>query len=386
MAKKRVAAPKRPTPRRAPLPVQPPQPEPMNGKPASEPEPVTVPVPVPEAPPQTHPDCERADRITLLVEVKEEPIRYFHDPLIPAGCLTFVVGRKAAGKSTFGAWLCTNATRPLVLAGAEESVSAQLLPRLRAMGADLVNVGLLRDFRWQLPDHRDKLLERVREHRADLLWIDPIDNYVNVRTENDPDTVRAALEALVRIAHATGCAVVCARHPAKAKDNLMPGSRHWTNVPRVILELVRDDGPPRRRFIRCHEDSLNSDIRPRFFDLVGEKRKAPILKWGEFLDEAEAAAAAERDRLERTKIDEATELLRGLLSEGELESTFIYLRAEQERLGERTVRMAKDRLGVVVERRGNARDHKSYWRLPTPDSGTPAGTDGHTPSQQGVCP
>jgi energy-coupling factor transporter ATP-binding protein EcfA2 len=312
---------------------------------------------------------------------------WFATDLIVAGELTFVIGEPGAGKSTFGAHLCRLAQRPMILPGYEESVESALIPRLRAGQVRLETTLILDGRQWSLPQDRATLGQVVVDHQADLLWIDPIDTYVSMGSENDGPEVRAALESLVRIAHDTGVTVVAARHPGKQPSNLLPGSRQWRAVPRGLVRLQVDAGPPLRRYI-SRVKPLTGDQPPAMeYTLLGDPGEPCRFSLGSPVSQGTLDLVGESDQVERRKIDDAEHLLRGLLADAEQESSYIYAAAERERLGDRVVRRAAARIQVIVRREGVGREHRTIWRLPTPatpDRVTQTPPPGQTPSLGGV--
>jgi hypothetical protein len=197
-----------------------------------------------------------------------------------------------------------------------------------------------------------------------------VDSYNGDAQENDGPAVRTCLEALVRVAQDVPCAVVAARHPGKLVTNLCPGSRQWYAVPRAVIQLTYDEGPPERRFLKVRKPAAGSIPQPRKYDLVGAPKEPKRFVLGSVADASDVEVSEVGDRIDRWKIEQAEELLRGLLAEGEQESGYIYQTAERERLGDRLVRKAAQRLGVIVRREGTGKEHRSCWSLP--DSGTPA--------------
>lgn len=316
--------------------------------------------PPPAPPPERTPGTGR-----LLSAVARSAPTWFVDPLIPAGCLTLVVGDPSTGKSTFGAWLCSQAQRPVILPGNEEDVSCALLPRLLANGVDPQRCLVLDDRLWSLPTERRALTTLLRSHGADLLWMDPIDSYVGETPENDGPGVRAALEALCLIARDVGCAVAAARHPGKQPGNICPGSRQWRAVPREIVELLYDAGPPEQRVLRLRKDPYSRGDGPRAFALEGEPRQPKRFTLREGVSAELADSLGEGDAVDRWKIDEAMALLRAVLADGEQLARDCYKHAEDLRLPERTVRRAAARLGLQLRREGQGLNHRVYWALPS---------------------
>jgi len=360
-------APPQPRPRRKPGP-----------KPTPTPTPDPVPPdPVPPDPVEFRPGNARARPGRLAHTIQRRPVEWFLPDLIPQECLTFLIGTPGAGKSTCGAWLCSRAKRPAILPGCEESVEVSLVPRLAANGVALERCLILDGRLWSMPHDRQALTDVLQRHRADLLWIDPVDTYVQECGENEGQGVRAALEALARIAVDVPCTVVCARHPGKDPRNLCPGSRQWRAVPRVILQITLDDGPPVRRYLRMVRDPFGGDVGPREVHLDGFGRMPRTFRLGDLASASAVETSSISDVIDRTMIDAATDLLTALLAGGEQESKAIYKHAEEERLKDRTVRLAARRLGVIVRREGVGLEHRAYWSLP--HSGTPAKTHSDTP-------
>ena len=235
-----------------------------------------------------------------------------------------------------------------------------------AHGVELDQVRLIDKGDWQLPHCRDRLADQVERFGADLLVLDPVSSYLaDGLSENDGTAVRAVLEALAWIAERTGACVVGVRHPGKASENVMVGSREWNAVPRSVVELVNDQGPPARRILRHYKDSLGQDFPPRCFELVGDQGKAKVFTLADTIEASAAALAKEvPDRHERGKIEQAVAGLRDLLAEGEMEASAVFKWGENEKLAERTMRYAAERLGVIIRREGKGKGHRSLWSLP----------------------
>jgi len=309
--------------------------------------------------------------------VASRPVSWFIPDLVPKECLTMLIGPPDAGKSTCGAWMCSVAKRPAILPGYEESVEIMLRPRLEKNGVKLNQCLLLDGRPWQLPHDRQLITDTLIRHGADLLWVDPIDTYVSDCSENEGQGVREALESFARIATDVGCAVVAVRHPGKNPNNLCPGSRQWRAVPRVILQISVDDGPPIRRFMKMFRDPFGSGNKPREVHLEGFDRQPKVFRLGDLAKPSDVESASVSDVIERTMIDSAAELLKLLLANGEVESSNVYKHMEQERFKDRTVRLAARRLNVFIRREGSGLEHRSLWSLT--DSGTPAHPESDTP-------
>lgn len=318
-----------------------------------------------------------------LSDVREEETEWLVANTIPKHTLTLVVGMPGTGKSTFGAWLTAKAKTPGLIPGSEESVKAALRPRMAAAGVDLDRAILLDGRQWTLPRDRLRLAQVITDGQIDFLWIDPIDGFMGEESENDGPRVRAMLESLHRIAENTKCTVVAARHPGKAVDNICPGSRQWRAVPRVIIKLAKDSGPPVRRFLSVFKSFQGGEPLPREF-AINRVGKSGVFELGKEVTEADASTGDVLDRIDRCKIDEAQALIVALLADGEQTSTAVHNRGEQERLGERLMRRAAERIGVQYRREGVGVDHRVYWSMPVKSADDKSGastpdTATHTP-------
>lgn len=348
-----------------PLPPPPPKPS-QNGSTPSEP---WLPRPTPSEPKGYEPGNSRPAVGRLAVFIQRRPIEWLIPDLVPRDTLTFLIGMPSCGKSSFGAWLASQAQRPAILPGSEESVEAALIPRLAANQVALERTLILDGRLWSMPHDKAGLVAALRDHRADLLWIDPIDSYAGEAQENDGQAVRAVLESFVALAAAVPCAVVAARHPGKQAGNLCPGSRQWRTVPRQILHMTVHEGPPLRRFIAVVKEPTGARPRPRECRVFGEPGEPGRFTLGPEVSDAELSGTDESDEVERWRIDDAGAFLLAILKDGELESGEVYKRGEAERFTDRTLRRAAKKVGVQIERSGNGREHKSVWKVV--HSGTP---------------
>ncbi|MGL4555271.1 MAG: bifunctional DNA primase/polymerase [Gemmataceae bacterium] len=323
--------------------------------------------PPPPPPPPPAPPPADDDPFASAEGVQAADYQWFLPPYIPRGCVTFLVGRPGTGKSTLQGHLASIARKTLFLPG-EEDVQKQLAPRLDDYG---IGRGRWRyqvpGPNWVFPDCENRMIDALKKGGYDLMVIDPIDDYLGRGfNENESHLVRDLLNSLRRVAEATEACIILCRHVGKQADNVMPGSRAWHAVPRVVVELLHDAGPPETRIIRHFKNQISDPVPSRLFTLHREGGRRPRFVIGAEVNGSDATLAKEvTDRMDRLKIEEATEFLRMVLANGELDRKEVYRMGELlDGFGDRTLDRAADRLGVVRRRVGLGKEHKSYWSLP----------------------
>lgn len=329
-----------------------------------------------------HPKSPQILPYRSLMEYSPGRTDWFLQPYIPRGALTLVVGEAAVGKSSFIAWLLSQATSALFFPGFEENFGVQTLPRLRVYPTAGDNINVFEGPDWKFPDCKTRLIRHASALRADLIVFDPISSYlVDGASENDGAFVRQALEAAAEVAAAVNAAVVGARHPGKSAGNVMVGSREWRNVPRSIVQLLVDLGPPVRRMIRLFKDSLGQGESVREYHLDGEPGSPLTFRLGEKVEAEEANVASKlADDIDRSRFRQAKELLQRLLAEEEQESAYVYGQGEKEKISDRTMHRAAQALGIVMRREGAGKNHKCYWSLPAVPGGVSHSEGGSEPA------
>jgi hypothetical protein len=306
----------------------------------------------------------------LVATVARKSLEWFHRPYIPRGDVSGLVGRPSVGKSTYLAHLMSMAKHTLYFAG-EEDVGRSIRPRLEAAGAQLDTVRVIPpEEKWLMPVARDRLLGLIRQTRADLVVYDPVDDYLcEGFDENSSVPVRALLGQFRGVAEQTGAAVVLCRHPGKAADNVMPGSRAWYAYPRAVVQFVADQDTPPKRIVRMHKDGHGTNAPPRFFELVRSGDDPPRFVLGEVVaPEVVELVAGVSDPLERSAVDRACDLIRRLLEPGRMDAKSARQHAEAEGLNERAMQRAARQVGVNVVREGNGKEHRCYWEMPENNS------------------
>lgn len=348
----------------------------------------------------------RASRIT------PEAVRWVYDGRIPLAATTLVVGAPGDGKSTMLVDLAARLTRgtlagcyagtpvSVAIATAEDAAAAVVVPRLMAAGADLARVRLIDVARDGItgtltldPATVADLGDLVRAAGVRLLVLDPLVAMLPGTIDTHRDAaVRQILAPLATLAETAELAVVAVIHLNKSQvqDVLyrVSGSIGFVGAARSVLLLTHDpddpDGPTR---VLAHAKcNLGPHAVTQRMQLVGhelergtDRIKTSCIKWiGDAPDLRPADLLATSSADDRSALDEAVDWLRETLSAAKtgLDAKAAVRDAKGHGIAERTLRRARERLGVVVKH--NGRTKVWSWHLPSDDGATwPTSEFGH---------
>jgi hypothetical protein len=293
-------------------------------------------------------------------------------------------------------WPCGEGKAPqgnVILFTAEDDLADTVVPRLKAAGADLARVHIIRlvlD-----TDKFDKPRRRMFSLRHDLamlrakiaaigdvrmIVIDPITAYLGVGeidSFRDAD-VRAVLAPLQDLAAELHVAVIAIMHFNKKVDVLnlllrVCNSIAFTAAARHAFGVVYDSDHQRRLLVRGKNNLAKRDdralaFRVDAFEVGRDKRnglaiEAPFLIWdAEYVEitATEALQAATENKAPGAR-NTAKKFLRELLRNGPVAATEIEKAAKAEGITTRTLHRAKQELGIVAKKDGP--DGKWQWYL-----------------------
>ncbi len=235
-----------------------------------------APTPSPLLPPtliQPTPAALQFD-LQTFADTPERQIDWLWPGVIPRGMLSLIGGKQGLGKSflicdlaarvSAGQPMPDGTQRPpgkVLLLAREDDASCVLLPRLRAAQADLSRIA------WSvfantatgspidLASHVHFLIEAVTTRAFDLIVVDTFAAFAPVGTDaNAAQDVRVLLDALTRLARATGAAVVVVAHLRKTGQSFgdpmdaIAGSAQMTAGVRVAALLDQGKSPSERWF------------------------------------------------------------------------------------------------------------------------------------------
>jgi putative DNA primase/helicase len=327
--------------------------------------------------------------IVRASEVEPRPIRWLWPGYIPLGKVTLLAGRPKTAKS---AMLCDLAARVskgspmpyadrssarrgrVVLCMAEDDPEDMIAPRLRAAGADLDMVDIVRCVRSARGERgldiaRDiaALEQRCKGGEVVLIVFDPIMSFIGADTDTNNDaSTRYALWPIKSLAERHGVAVVFNHHQRKdSGDDLQAaamGSTAFTGVPRATFAVVRDPEDRERKLLIC--TGLNVGPEPptlaysvRSSDAAAS-HGAPFIAWDEKpldLDESGyrrlvRQQATRDDHSERSR---ATDFLDRTLRDGPVASARLEELANADGIKPRTLDRARKERGCITRKRSD---------------------------------
>jgi len=314
--------------------------------------------------------------------------------------LTILSGEMGTGKSqlalaiaaavTTGArWPCSDASAPtgrVLLLSAEDDSDDTLVPRLVAAGADIERVRIVegvhdtgRRRALDLSADLDRLEDEVNEMGdVRVMIIDPITAYLGHTDHYRATEVRNVLEPLRMLASDHQASVLALAHPPKsgglAALHRILGSQAFGAVARSVHVLTRDpdsDDDHRRLLLpaKANLASLGTGLALRLEQtIVTDGIMASRVAWtGEEIarsadDVLRAIDAGGDDRAAR---EDAVELLRAELCDGERPVTELQGAARAAGISWSTVRRAQTELKIRPRRGdGIADEGRWYWGLP----------------------
>ncbi len=255
-----------------------------------------------------------------------------------------------------------------VLVISDEDSLSTICQNLQANGGDLQRVFILdrsATARLTLPSGIESLESSVVQHDVRLVVFDPVTAFLEGNLHND-QSVRRALGPLSAVAQRTGCAIVLVRHLRKGTGSALyrgAGSIGLVAAARSGLLVARHPADESQRVVAQHKSSLGPLAISLSFSLVAEE-KGLVVEWHgpASLTAQQISVIGKTD--DESALGEAVYILYSLLAEGPLAANDAKKRAAQSGIANRTLRRAKELLGVRSQRIGFGKGSRLYWELP----------------------
>lgn len=330
-------------------------------------------------------------------KISVKPIRWFWPGRIPACMSSLILGLSEASKSILMSYFAAQLSRgvkwpdgsscnggkkgSVLMFSAEEDLSRTLVPRLKAMGADLdkiafaqgVKTGPEKDAWFDVKKNLPSLKKYIEKIRPQLVIIDPITGYLS-RTSGDENLdIRSALSPLEKIAEKYKTTVLLVTHTHKNVDISAPalhqaiGSIAYGAVVRSAWLVMRNpDDNEHRLFLKAKlsiglaKPGLSYRIKQ-----VGSNPSRVRLVWDKLPIEQTAEEMLYRHRnLGRPpqKYDKAKEIiLAAFKGTDTIKSTKIRNRLGKAGISYKTYMKAKKALGVKSISVVSAKTKEKFW-------------------------
>ncbi|MHC4563394.1 MAG: AAA family ATPase [Planctomycetota bacterium] len=341
--------------------------------------------------------------IVRLSKVESQPLRWLWPGRIPLAKLMILSGDPALGKSTLTLDVAARVSRGdawpddagepdepggVVLLSAEDDVADTIKPRLDAAGGDAERIVVLTGMRDVGPDAG--LRERVFSLRHDLpglekavdscrnprlVIVDPVTAYLDGADSHKNADIRGLLAPLVELAARKDVAILVVSHLNKSAGGSAMyrtiGSVGFVATVRAGWLVVNDKEEPLRRLFLPLKTNLAAEMTGLAYRIEPSQHNPDIgvISWERgtvTVSADEALAVTHGDGSDSSELGSATEWLRTELVNGPMLVNEINVDAKANGIAPRTLRRAKDALGIKPRKDGSG--GRWSWALP-PEGG-----------------
>ena len=313
-------------------------------------------------------------KLIQMSQVEVEQIQWVWYPYIPYGKITVVQGDPGEGKTTFVLALIALLTKgePLpeeehgaepinvIYQTAEDGLADTIKPRLLSVGADCERVLVIDENEAELTLSDERLEQAITTTGAKVIVLDPIQAYLGGDVDmHRANEIRPIMKRLALLAERTGCAVILIGHMNKmggAKSAYRGlGSIDIRAAVRSVLVVGRVKDEPTMRIVAHDKSNLASEGKSIAFELNPNTGFA----WKGYCETTVDELLCGNGSL-LSKTAQAENLLQELLSDDEVLSSELVNQAKDLDISNRTLKIAKQNLGVKSIRK----DNKWYSTLP----------------------
>jgi putative DNA primase/helicase len=369
-----------------------------------------------ESPRHPAPTQSTPDNVELVMRaasaIKMEPVSWLWEGRMAIGKLCLVAGEPGLAKSQVTLWLAAAITRggilpsgekaPLgrvIILSAEDTAEDTIVPRLKAVGADLDRINIIsmvRETRGGVSAQRSfdlqldlPALEKAIIELSDvkLIIIDPIASYMGKRVDSHKNAeVRAVLEPVATFAAKHKVTVLGITHFSKGAGptaiNKFIGSIAFIAAARSAYVVTMDpdsEDEDRRLFLPVKNNlarlgqGLAFRVEQIMLEADGIATPVSHVRWLEETVERSAnTVLAELAETRDSAISQAEDFLNEFLADGRRRMTDVQQAARGHGHAWRTVERAKRKLGVVSVNNPETPASKDappkpcwFWELPT---------------------
>lgn len=321
-------------------------------------------------------------RLTPITDSPASGSDWVWAPYVPAGALTILEGDPGTNKSTLIYDLAARLSsgRPMpdssvpsvpgdVWLISPEDTAARIRKTLESSGANLEKIHVLDSHSATGPHFPTDIASfeaAVRQNPPRLVSLDPLSECLEGNTTSER-AIRAALSPLCSMAAKYKFALMGVRHLTKTctRNPLYRGggSIALIALARSSLLVMEDPFQAGQRVLVQVKSSMGSPAFVLGFRPV-ELAGGLSVNWlGRMGYTADQLFAAQRET-EAKAVEEALYVLYSLLGDGPILAKEAYQLGRESGVSQRTLRRAKELLGVRSIRRGFGRGSQFFWKLP----------------------
>jgi hypothetical protein len=328
--------------------------------------------------------------LVRVSEVTPEPITWLWPGRIALGKLTVLDGDPGLGKSTLmldiAARVSTGSPMPggtergevggVVILSAEDGLADTIRPRLDAAGADCERVAVMTGIREEdgeerpvlIPEDLPALEKAIESAGARLVVIDPLMAFLSggINAHHDQD-VRRALAAMARLGERTGAAIVIVRHLNKSGGSNPiyrgGGSIGIIGAARSGMLVAGDPDNDRQRVLAMTKSNIAGAVDSLAFKLVPHASGVAQVTWAGSSPYAASDLLAGSTQ-ETPAVEAAKAFLVEFLHGGPRLVREVQDAAKSAGHATKTLRTARERLGIASQREGFGKGARYVWTLP----------------------
>jgi hypothetical protein len=320
-------------------------------------------------------------------EIVPENIDWLWPGFIARGRLTGLAGYPGLGKSHVAIDLAARVStgrefpgggsngnpRRVIILSAEDRPADTIVPRLIAAGADRDRIDIVQAVKhadgerpFDLSGDLDRLESEHDLARFGLMLLDPITAYVTGVNRNNAGDVRTALHRLDNFAARHGLPILGLYHLNKSSSGRaitrIAGSSEWVAVPRAVFLVTEIADTDRRLFVPLKNnhgvDRVGYSFRIESRSVAGGIVTSAVAWDPEPVtttaDEALAAAVKKAP-------PGAMDFLRQALGDGPMDQAEIVRLGKEAGFTEKTLRTAREKLGIKSVKEGFGASGKWVW-------------------------
>jgi hypothetical protein len=307
-------------------------------------------------------------KINTISDIALEPVEWLAKPYLPRGKLVNLIGDPGVGKTSIALaiaaviscgeklpWDASDAPAlppsNILIQSTEDGYGDTIRPRLEQLGADCAKIHCIDENQYPLSLDDPRIERAIVEKQAVLAIFDPLQSYLNHGDMSGTGSVRPILTYLSEVAKRTNCTMLLISHLNKKGGKSLYrglGSIDITAVARSVIAVGKIPGDDElRAFVHAKGNlaPLGESQGYGFDEDTGLVWLGSVdITLDQLFDDKPSKNGVGVDVT--TALDTAMTFLREELKSGALPSTQVIADANAKGVSERTLKRAKQSLGV----------------------------------------